>query len=940
MAYNKTKHVEAAQKYLAQNKLPQAILEYQNILKHEPNDQATLMTVGDLFVRKGETFQAIEYFERLAQGFTRDGFLTKSIAIYKKIAKLAPEETKPLEKLAELYVQQGVLSEARPIYLQLTEAHLKAGRTEPAAALLRKLLDAEPDNLRVQMRLADIQQAMGHTKDAVQTLLNCAERQLGQSDAAEAVKLTDRVLALAPDHPTVKVVKARALAAAGERADAIVLLEAMPEIEVNEELAALLLDQYLREGDTTRAMDFGRRIFRRDAKRYKPAQQVVMTLLESAEAERALELLDPMRQAMIEHGEQEQLAKLLAAAAVQLPGRLEPSEWLVELYSQINDSFHLPQALAQLGQAAATTGNLERARDVYEQLYSRVPNDQTVRENLNQVRAQLGMAPLDAPPEGSPKEHEAEEQEQPKQAVIKEVVLDEETQRYVTLSLTDVDLFSSYGLTPKAIDLLEKVITRVPQHTGALEKLLDLHLGEGHSKQTVELAARLSRIYTERGDASQAERFHELERRFQRAATLEPPPPPAPEPPAEFALPEPKRGRSIETEALEADEAADVVEAEANALPDLDEVAESEIEIIETSADEEVHEIDISDEWSAISQQVQKSFGETPGPAHETLEEPAIAPVEANTTPFVMESEQEAPAVHAGLKSGAARKPEMPEAIDTGGIPERGFGFRSDAGTSAPTGPTVISMPGPKPEPPVTKREEPPEATQPADYELELVDVAPKSSAAPAKRMGGPLGDLAAEFEETLGSVAPVMAGNGSGVHVAPSGPPAPADSISTIANTPLQGASDPGGPLSEVFNEFRQALDELQTEEDPETHYNLGIAYREMGLLEEAISEFQKVAQAHDRGKVFRYAMQCCTLLGLAFMEKGQPEIAAFWYERSLQTPGLDLESILALRYDLGVAQELAGQTEGALKSFQQVYAMNIDYRDVSDRITTLRKR
>jgi len=144
----------------------------------------------------------------------------------------------------------------------------------------------------------------------------------------------------------------------------------------------------------------------------------------------------------------------------------------------------------------------------------------------------------------------------------------------------------------------------------------------------------------------------------------------------------------------------------------------------------------------------------------------------------------------------------------------------------------------------------------------------------------------------------------------------------------------------SEVFNEFRQALDELQTEEDPETHYNLGIAYREMGLLEEAISEFQKVAQAHDRGKVFRYAMQCCTLLGLAFMEKGQPEIAAFWYERSLQTPGLDLESILALRYDLGVAQELAGQTEGALKSFQQVYAMNIDYRDVSDRITTLRKR
>src|SRR6202042_2567589 len=159
--YNKTKYVDAALKFLHQGKLAQAIGEYQQILKHEPKDQITLMTVGDLFVRQGDTFQALEYFERLAQLYLADGFVTKAIAIYKKIAKLAPEESRPVEKLAELYVQQGVLSEARPIYLQLADAHVRAGRTEPAAALLRKLLEAEPDNLRVQMRLADIQQAMG-----------------------------------------------------------------------------------------------------------------------------------------------------------------------------------------------------------------------------------------------------------------------------------------------------------------------------------------------------------------------------------------------------------------------------------------------------------------------------------------------------------------------------------------------------------------------------------------------------------------------------------------------------------------------------------------------------------------------------------------------------------------------------------------------------------
>src|SRR6267143_1591887 len=113
MAYNKSKHIDAAQKYLQQGKMPQAIAEYQQILKNEPKDQVTLMTLGDLFVRQGETFQALEYFERLAKIFLTDGFTTKAIAIYKKVAKLAPEETRPLERLAELYVQQGVLSEAR-----------------------------------------------------------------------------------------------------------------------------------------------------------------------------------------------------------------------------------------------------------------------------------------------------------------------------------------------------------------------------------------------------------------------------------------------------------------------------------------------------------------------------------------------------------------------------------------------------------------------------------------------------------------------------------------------------------------------------------------------------------------------------------------------------------------------------------------------------------
>ena len=95
-------------------------------------------------------------------------------------------------------------------------------------------------------------------------------------------------------------------------------------------------------------------------------------------------------------------------------------------------------------------------------------------------------------------------------------------------------------------------------------------------------------------------------------------------------------------------------------------------------------------------------------------------------------------------------------------------------------------------------------------------------------------------------------------------------------------------GPLKEVFDEFRAELGEMGVEdEDLETHYNLGVAFREMGLVEEAISEFQKVAKASERGRPFRYSMQCYTLLGLAFMDKGQPSIAAHVVRARAESPG-----------------------------------------------------
>ena len=288
MAYSKIKHVEAAQKHLGQNRVPQAIAEYQQVLKNEPSDQVTLMTVGDLYVRQGETFQAIDYFARLAQIFVRDGFLTKAIAIYKKIAKLAPEEMKPLERLAELYVQQGVLSEARPLFLQLAEGHLKAGRREPAAALLRKLLEAEPDNLRVQMRLAEVQIAMGQKGDAAQTFLVCAERQLIHHDPEEAVKLSRARLSWPRIILPPVFLRRGRFGAAGKQGEAVGVLESLPDLDTGNEAAEQLLDIYLQGGKTELATKLTQRILARNPKNYALAVKTVTFVLESAKPDGAL----------------------------------------------------------------------------------------------------------------------------------------------------------------------------------------------------------------------------------------------------------------------------------------------------------------------------------------------------------------------------------------------------------------------------------------------------------------------------------------------------------------------------------------------------------------------------------------------------------------------------------------------------------------------------
>lgn len=149
----------------------------------------------------------------------------------------------------------------------------------------------------------------------------------------------------------------------------------------------------------------------------------------------------------------------------------------------------------------------------------------------------------------------------------------------------------------------------------------------------------------------------------------------------------------------------------------------------------------------------------------------------------------------------------------------------------------------------------------------------------------------------------------------------------------------DPG--LAAIFEEYRVSSEsegEAVANGDYETHYNLGLAYKEMDLFEDALEEFQIAANLSAPGDGTPRYLQCCNLLGHCFMRTGVPELAVKWFGKGLNAPGASDDERLALSYEIAVAHEHAGDLHRALEFLTEVYGINVSYRNVSERLRTLK--
>jgi Tfp pilus assembly protein PilF len=230
--FNKQKVLASAEKYVQQGKLTNAISEYEKILKNDPKDLTVTNTVGDLYSRIGEGDKATDCFKSVGDAYAGQGFTVKAIAMYKKICKLKPS-LESLLKLAELYTQQGLFNDARAQYLQVAEEFLKAGELDNAVRIFQKILEMDPENSQMRVKLAEVYVRLGKKNEAWQIFSAAAESMRSKGSLSGAEEVLQRMLTLDPGNNYALIMQGKNMLESGDAAGAVAALQKIPDIDSN-----------------------------------------------------------------------------------------------------------------------------------------------------------------------------------------------------------------------------------------------------------------------------------------------------------------------------------------------------------------------------------------------------------------------------------------------------------------------------------------------------------------------------------------------------------------------------------------------------------------------------------------------------------------------------------------------------------------------------------
>src|ERR1700720_1007937 len=245
--FNKQKALSAAEKFVQQGKLPNAITEYEKVLKADPKDLTVMNTVGDLYSRLGNSEKAVECFKSVGDAYASQGFTVKAIAMYKKLSKLK-SSLEGVLRLAELYTQQGLFNDARAQYLQVAEEFLRSGELEQAVRIFQKTLEMDPENVAMRTRLAEVYIRLGKKNDAWQLFAAAADSLRSRGQLGPAEEILNRMLTLDPSNSQALLLRGRNAFDSGDLPTTITNLEKVADLDSHPEGFRALMQAYLQSG--------------------------------------------------------------------------------------------------------------------------------------------------------------------------------------------------------------------------------------------------------------------------------------------------------------------------------------------------------------------------------------------------------------------------------------------------------------------------------------------------------------------------------------------------------------------------------------------------------------------------------------------------------------------------------------------------------------------
>ncbi len=953
MAVDRNSVVKEAQKFASKGQFDKAIAEWRKLAKEAPDDANIFNTIGDLCLKKNAKTDAVEAYKRAADLLAADGFTSKAIALYKKVLNIDNNQVQVHLALGDMNAEKGLTGNALENYKHVADHYNKLNKKAEALGIYQKMADLNPANVAFRVKLAGMYAKEGMQTEAVQAYLAAADQHIAKDELQDARKMFEKVLELDKTNKAVYHKAGVVYYKEGKLDEARKSLKRAFEADPgNEELMNLYLEVLEKADRAGDAEEVYRKQLEQDPSRQDLQEKILRLLIEKKDYDRALTEAAAIAEQKAESMDFSGAAEVLKGLIAVTHDPPAAAAALADLFGKHGRARDGAKELVQAAEALIERGGMDDAREVLNRALVLAPDLAEAKEKLEglagsaaaaepadlgggeAVLGDLSLPEIEVPlPVGAPAATPppppapAAEQEDPA----------------VAGALAEVEVLIKYGLGPKAVEQLEGIVQRFPDVPRVRAMLLDLYREQKKSDKAVIQALMLAELHERRG------RQNESQEVLRSALEL------APGNRQIMA----KLGMAEEEEA-EAPEAIEMIE-EPEAIEDLDEVPELSVPEIELDAPAALEDFETEAEEPPAKAAAPRRY--VP-PAEEEPEEELEPAPPVRRTPAVSEAEIEEIRAEAefyfqqGLFDEARRSYERLLELRPGDrtAMERIVEITREAEdvnefsrlTEAVEGLERLVESGPTAEDKVTRSDvdsvrslmreisDQRKGAPPAPEEAEesFADVAAELG------HGGP-----ADREESFAGIADDLDGGPPAARSAPTAQERDeADFFDLAAELKDElGASSPTAPASlheqsidEIFEEFKKGVEEHEKKEDEDTHYNLGVAYREMGLLDDAVSEFNMTNEGEPKFIQSRY------MLGLCYLEKGDYETAITEIQNALgysYSFGEASEERVGMHYDLGLAYQGTGNTQSALEELQKVYNLDPAYQDVATKLRELQQ-